>query len=195
MLEQDPGLLGYRNHLGQSAILLAKYHRQDRAVELLASKQPDLTLHEAAAIGAAERVRQLVSARGRLIDSHSKDGFTALGLAAYFGQVEVVEFLINQGANLDLTAGNSMMVAPLHQAVAAGHEAVVRLLVEAGADLDVRGQQGWTPLHAAARNGNTEMVRLLIGKGADRGARTAGGQSAFDIALTHGHAAAAMALE
>ena len=104
MLAADPTLLNFRNDMGQSAIVLAKYHRQAKAVEFLLSKNPDLTLHEAAAVGALERVQQLVRERSRLIDSHSKDGFTPLALASFFGNADVAEFLINQGANIDLAA-------------------------------------------------------------------------------------------
>ncbi len=194
MLAKDASLLSFRNEMGQSAILLAKYHRQAKAVEFLLSKSPDLTLHEAAAVGALEPVQQLVRERSRLIDSHSKDGFTPLALASFFGNLEVAEFLVNQGANIDLAANNSMQVAPIHAAVAGKHRAVARMLVENGANVNARQQQGWTPLHAAAQNGDEELVRLLLEKGADREARSEGGQTALDLAMVNGHGGVARLL-
>ena len=195
MLASNPDLLNFRNDMGQSAIVLAKYHRQAKAVEFLLAKNPDLTLHEAAAVGAFERVQQLVRERSRLIDSHSKDGFTPLALASFFGNADVAEFLINQGANIDLAANNPMQVAPIHAAVAGKHRAIARMLVENGANVNARQQQGWTPLHAAAQNGDEELVQLLLEKGADREARSEGGQTALDLAMVNGHGGVARLLE
>lgn len=195
LLATDATLLNQSNANGQSAVMLAKYHRQGQAVEYLLSESPELTLHEAAAVGAMEVVRHVIRERGRLIDTHAKDGFTALALAAFFGNTEIAEFLINQGANLNLAADNPMRVAPLHAAVAGRHRAIVKLLVEAGADVNLRQQQGWTPLHAAAQNGDAETVTLLLSHGADRKARADNGQSALDLALTGGHGSVAGLLE
>ncbi len=191
MLDADPGLAAARNHLGQSAILLAKYHRQQAVVDFLLSRQPELTLHEACAVGAGERVRHLLRERGRLIDTHSTDGFTPLALACFFGHTEIAAWLVDHGANIDLAATNQMKVAPIHAAVAARQFAIVEMLVSSGANVNARQQHGYTPLHAAAQNGDIQTVRLLIGKGADVGARSENGQTALDMAMQQGHGAVA----
>ena len=43
----------------------------------------------------------------------------------------------------------------------------MRLLIEAGADLDKANNDGWTPLWIASQNGHLEVVRLLVEAGAD----------------------------
>jgi ankyrin repeat protein len=48
-----------------------------------------------------------------------------------------------------------------------GHEAVVKLLVEKGADVDTKDNYGRTPLSQAAENANKAVVKLLLEKGAD----------------------------
>ncbi|MBL8295862.1 MAG: ankyrin repeat domain-containing protein, partial [Bryobacterales bacterium] len=144
LLAANAAVLNERNDLGQSAILLARYHRKAAAVEFLLSQNPDLNLHEAAAVGALDRVRTIVRERGRLIDSHSKDGFTPLALAAFFGHAAVAQYLIDQGANVSLAANNPMKVAPLHAAVSGRHFEIVRMLVDNDADVNARQQQGWT---------------------------------------------------
>jgi WD40 repeat protein len=63
---------------------------------------------------------------------------------------------------------------PLHIACAAGNEIVVRLLLERGADLNARTNDGWTPLHEAA-DGSAELLRALLARGADPNAASAAG--------------------
>jgi Ankyrin repeats (many copies) len=57
---------------------------------------------------------------------------------------------------------------PLDRAASRGHEAVVRLLAEKGADVNRRGADGWTALDLAASRGHEAVVRLLAEKGATK---------------------------
>jgi ankyrin repeat protein len=47
------------------------------------------------------------------------------------------------------------------------HEAVVKLLLEKGADMEYKSNSGWTPLWRAAEMGHEAVVKLLLEKGAD----------------------------
>ena len=60
-------------------------------------------------------------------------------------------------------------------AIAAGSDAVTGLMLDQGADVNVRDRTGSTPLHAAVRQGNLDMVRTLVARGADLDARTGRG--------------------
>ena len=60
----DATLLAARNHLGQSALMLAKYNRQPAVAEWILAKRPDLTLHEACAAGVSSTVREIIGAQG-----------------------------------------------------------------------------------------------------------------------------------
>ena len=120
---------------------------------------------------------------------------TPLALTCFFGQESLAAWLVDQGANVNLAANNPMKVAPVHAAAAGRHFGVLRLLVESGADVNARQQQGFTPLHAAAQNGDEPAVRLLLERGADRSARAANDQTPLDLALQNGHGAVAAILE
>lgn len=195
-LAADAGLLNSRNEMGQGAVLLAKYHRQQAAVDWLLERQPELTLHEECAVGRLEATKQLIAAHGsKAIDSHSQDGFTPLSLACFFGHQEVAAYLVDQGANVNLAATNPMRVAPIHAAAAARSFWIVQMLVKAGADVNQPQQQGWRPLHAAAQNGDADTVKLLLDAGADRTARADNNQTASDLAMLKGHAEVVALLE
>ena len=100
----------------------------------------------------------------------SPDGFTALHFAAFFGGITVARRLLDAGAPLDVVSRNDFGVAPLNSA-AAGQQDVAFLLVERGADVDVKQRHGWTPLMGAADHGNAALVDALVAAHADVGAR------------------------
>lgn len=56
--------------------------------------------------------------------------------------------------------------------IAAGHEEVVRLLVENGASINVQSQNGFTPLYMAAQENHDICVKYLLSKGANQGLAT-----------------------
>ena len=62
------------------------------------------------------------------------------------------------------------------------HLAVVRLLVEHGADVNTALCHGMTPLHAAALDGHTEVLSYLMSAGASLTARTSNGDLPIDAA-------------
>jgi len=195
LLAAHPETLDHRNHMGQSAVLLAQYHRKPEAVRFLLSRGPNLTLHEACAMGVQARAEALLHEVPRMIDAHSPDGFTPLALACFFGHGELAKWLIDRGANLNLAAKNQMQVAPIHAAAGGKNLEIVRALVEAGADVNARQHGGFTALHAAAQDGNEAMTAYLLEKGADRNARADNNQCALDLALLRGHAGVAALLE
>jgi len=91
---------------------------------------------------------------------------TGLHLAAYFGLEEVVNVVLSSRRNLDLT--DSYGRTPLSYAAENGHEAVVKLLLEKGADVESKDRKyGQTPLSWAAEKGHEAVVKLLLEKGAD----------------------------
>ena len=68
---------------------------------------------------------------------------------------------------LTVHSANSLGDTPLHVAVRRGDFGIVCDMLEAGAEIDKRGEEGFTPLHYAIMYDSVAMVRLLL----DRGAR------------------------
>ena len=165
----------------QSDLLEALYRGDRDTVEAKLAQLPDLTLFEAAALGASHRVRELLSVDPGTVAGWSTDGFTALHLAAFFGHEAVAEALLERGADVGAVARNPIRVQPLHSAAAGGHTAVARLLLEHGADPNARQEGGFVPLHAAAQAGNDELYELLLASGADQDAATDDGRTAADF--------------
>ena len=86
---------------------------------------------------------------------------------------------------------------PLHLAAAQGRAQVVRLLIEAGADVNARAPGGMTPLFHAAALGHTEALLALVAAGADLEAAADVGptaMTAIEIAAFSGHMGAVAAL-
>lgn len=61
---------------------------------------------------------------------------------------------------------------------------MARVLIEAGADLKIRDNNGSTPLHIAALLCRTEIVKALLDNGANKYLRNNSGSTAFDIAAS-----------
>jgi ankyrin repeat protein len=194
LLEADPGLAGARDERGMSAVLTAAYWQQPAIVGALLAYGPALTFFEAAAAGVADRLDAALRDEPALLDAYAPDGFTALGLASFFGHAEAAALLLARGADPNRASANDMRVAPLHSAAAGSHLAVVRMLLDRGADPNADQEGGFTALHSAAQNGRPDIVALLLAHGARPDAVTDDGKTPRDLAVEEGHAAAAALL-
>lgn len=198
LLAADPSLAAARNAGGMSALTAATYYGRVEITRDLLACSPALDIFEAAMTGHAARVRELLATNPSLAAQTSPDGFSALGLAAYFGRADAANALIAAGADVNTPARNPSRVQPLHSATAnpnpAAALALARLLLAAGADVQAAQQGGWTPLHQAADNNHAELVALLLQHGADPAARAENGQTPLDMAIAKNADAALAAL-
>lgn len=191
---QQPELVNARTAEGVSATLYSLYYREPAIATYLASAEAEISVFEAAALGQAEALRALLVANPTLVNAFSPDGFTPLGLAAFFGQLETTNALLDAGADSNLASRNAMRVAPLHSAVAAQQLAIVEALLKHDANVNAVQTDDFTPLLEAAQNGQVEMIELLLHYGAHLDARKTDGQTALAVALAHGEAEAAATL-
>nr|WP_297337017.1 ankyrin repeat domain-containing protein [Algoriphagus sp.] len=145
-----------------------------------------MILHESACLGELDGVKLSLSQNPTSINDFSADGFTALGLAAYFGHSQLVNWLLLQGANPSLPSANPLQVTPLHSACANSHFEITKLLIHHQADVNAKQQHGVTPLHSAAHNNDRDLVQFLIDKGADLQAKMDNGKTPKDLARESG---------
>ena len=171
---------------GVSPLMLSCYFKKPEITTILIELQDEITLFEAAASGKFDVVAHEIFKKPEKINDYSDDGFTALGLAAYFGKEEVARYLVLKGADVNLSSNNGYHVFPLHSAVAGNHLNISRMLIENGAFVNATQMSGITPLHSAAQNGNIEIIILLLEKGAKVDARMEGGKLPSDLAKEKG---------
>jgi ankyrin repeat protein len=198
LLEQDPASSEARDAAGVSLLMHSIYRGRRDLVELIASQKKGLDIFEAASLGRLDRVRQCLrdaSVNSGSIDSRSKDGFTALHFACFFGQPEAARLLLESGAAVDAVAANPMQVMPLHSAASVRNLEAARLLLEHGAPVNARQQGGWVPIHAAAQNGDRPMVELLLKHHADPKLANDDGKTPAMVAREKAHEEIAVLLE
>lgn len=182
LLAADPALASAHNQSGVSAIMQARYEGRHELVDLLRSKAGDLDVFEAATLGDLPRLRSLLEQDATLAKAFSRDGFTTLHLATFFGQPETAEELLRSGADVNAVATNPMKVAVINSAAASGRADLVKLVLRAGANPNARQMMGYTALHAAAARDSVEMVEALLAAGADPTLVNDEGQSPADKA-------------
>jgi hypothetical protein len=127
-----------------------------------------------------------------IINKASHSLKTPLHLAAQIGSKEIVQLLIDHGANIDASEGG--FTTPLHYAVSGGYTDIVQLLLERGTDIRAVGQGGRSPLHSAAQHGNTPILKLLLQHGAHINANDSNGLASMHLAACYGHQEAVTSL-
>jgi len=127
--------------------------------------------------------------RGMDVNTVDPQGTSLLMFAARFGNVELLEFLLNNRASV--LKQNKYGDTALMLAAIGGHLEAVRRLVAAGAPLD---HPGWSPLAYASFEGHTDVIQFLAEQGADVDAQADNGMTALMIAARNGHFAAAKVL-
>ena len=151
-----------------SPLLQALYEGRAEDAEQLVADGGDLDLFEASAVGDATRLRELLDA-GADPNEFAPDGFTPLTLACFFKRPEAARLLLERGADVHLRARNEhIQVLPIHSAAADGGSVeIVRMLLDAGADVNATQPGGFRAIDAARQDGNEELERLLRERGAD----------------------------
>ena len=153
-------------------------------------------MQQAIQSGDPAKLKSLLQADPKFASAPLANGVTPLMLATYYGRTELAEILLQHGAAQDIyvaaARGNVARVRelldahpdllnafapdghiPLGLAAFFGQRAVVQLLLDRGAKVNVssRNAQKVMPLHGAVSRGDIEVTKLLLDKGAEVNAR------------------------
>jgi len=132
-------------------------------------------------LGRIERVRELLKKDPTSVKAFSPEGFTALH--GNLNHTDVVELLIDKGADINAVSNNAFLATPLQSALAMGWTHAAKLLIARNANVNCRGEEGGTPLHEVAGNGQIELARLLLDNGANINAKDDNGKTPLTIAV------------
>ncbi|MFD2272542.1 ankyrin repeat domain-containing protein [Undibacterium arcticum] len=116
------------------------------------------------------------------LEARSRNGDTALMIAAFKGNLPAVEAMLAKDAEVNQPGWTA-----LHYAAASGNNRIVQLLLDKSAYIDAESPNKTTPIMMAARGGHIYTVKLLLDEGADATLRNVQGLSAIDIATMYEH--------
>lgn len=127
-----------------------------------------------------ERTVRLLIGLNASIDAFDDKGHNVLLVAAHRGQTEIVRWLLTKRtpsvARVNAASGEARNTA-LHESANAGQSKTTQLLLELGADVNVRNNLDNTPLHFAAAAGSERDTQLLLNAGADATALNRGDET------------------
>jgi uncharacterized protein len=185
MLADDPSLA---NGNVQSALfILVKGEgflapEENELLKAVVGAKPKLDLYDAAAVGTAEQVAAMLRADANAVRALNEDGWSALHVAAFAGNVATARALIDAGADIHLRAKTRFRNTPLQVALLTGQYGTAKLLLERGADPLDRQAKGFAPIHEAAFLGRADLVQLLLDHGAELDSRSDDGRTAVSEA-------------
>ena len=188
ILKNQPDVRNATNTDGISLLMFAIYNGKKNITDLLITLGVKPDVFSGSAYGALKEIVEILRYEPDLVNTFSKDGWTPLHLASFFGHIMLVEYLVMSRADIHAVSKNPLKNQPLNAATASNHTNIVKFLVKKGADVNFAQHEGITPLHAAAYNGNEELVQILLAHGADPNAKDEKGETPIDKATQKGHA-------
>ena len=149
----------------------------------------------AALAGRHFQIAKLLRHNGAHVNVRSTFGGTPLSSAAWYGDFEMVQVLLDYEADVNACGDDkwtAMHYVPRGFKISKPNKIpqlwfdVTRLLLEYGADINARNDNGSTPLHLAAEDGSLEVVRVLLEHGANVGVQDNEGRTPLHVAAGEG---------
>ncbi|ROL47301.1 26S proteasome non-ATPase regulatory subunit 10 [Anabarilius grahami] len=131
--------------------------------------------------GELEELKKCVLSDSSLVTKTDQDSRTALHWACSAGHVDIVQFLLNLGVEVNLqddiaqillengadpNATDKLQSTPLHRASAKGNFRLIQLLLKESASTNIQDSEGNTPLHLACDEERADAAKLLVEHGA-----------------------------
>jgi len=139
----------------QTPLNIALQRKHKNIAELLIQKGADVSLHTAARYGLLEKLKELIG-KGADVNTKNNEGQTPLDIASEQGHKEIVELLVEKGAE-----------SSIYTAASSGDIDKVKSLIKSGVSVNGDPRSSKTPLYWAVKNEHRDVAKLLIDKGAD----------------------------
>ncbi|WP_039458752.1 ankyrin repeat domain-containing protein [Candidatus Jidaibacter acanthamoebae] len=173
------------NKKGETALMIAEERKYyDIAIRL---KQAKINQELIFAVKSNDYNAVNALIKGADVNTKDKEGNSILVLAADKGYEDIVQTLIHNGANVNLTYDDWDVDSALILAAGNGHESIVQMLIKHGANVNEQGLHSETALMRAARNGYKNIVQILIKHGADVNEKDVDQCTALSEAAENGH--------
>jgi len=197
-----------------AVVVGGKFFDKTKLQNMLAQVEAQAAICQAVVDGDIERVKLLIS-KGPDLNAEDDKGQIPLNLAAREGHKEIVELLLEHGADVNvgsvfgkeynnwiaaefamyknhteiaqLLISKGSDISPLFFAIYMEDEIKARSLIEGGADVNSRTPGGITPLHQAVNKGLKDIVELLIAYDADVNAGHYWGWTPLHSAAIYGY--------
>jgi hypothetical protein len=143
------------------------------------------TVVERAKNGDLAAVKSILTQDPSKLNATDEDNYTPLHWACMRAHWDVVEYLIEKGADLNVIGGDGG--APLNWAAHHDNVKIIKLMIAKGSKLNVQNQWGMTELHTAIWRGCIHVVEYLLDHGSDPAIKTKEGWTAMHYAFRSGH--------
>ncbi|XP_018577146.1 ankyrin repeat and death domain-containing protein 1A-like [Anoplophora glabripennis] len=187
---KEPVDINCRNNYGRAPLHWASARGNLDIMEMLIAANCDIEardkygmrpLQMAAWHGHPLAVQMLINL-GACSHATTKAQYTLLMCAARNNRVEVVDFLLDTLEDVKIDAVDADGQTALFHAALFGNAAVVRRLIEVGAQLDRKNKESKTALHMACQRGHCEVAQLLLAHEADMESRDEEGNTPLHVA-------------
>ncbi|OQE18125.1 hypothetical protein PENFLA_c022G00387 [Penicillium flavigenum] len=175
-----------------NALQTASWKGHGRIVQILLDRGADINARcgrfgsalQAALSEEHEEVVQILKDRGANISAQGGKNINELEKLPCEDHMGVVQVLSDRGGNFntDEDLGSALRAASLE-----GHEKVVEMLLNRGADVNAQGGEFGNPLQAASCQGHDKVVQILLDRGADMNTQCGRFGNALHAAFSEGH--------
>ncbi|MDG7052918.1 MAG: ankyrin repeat domain-containing protein, partial [Wolbachia endosymbiont of Alcedoecus sp.] len=148
---------------GKTPLGLAVQEGYTDIVQIIEQVQSDLDKELLTAVqnGDLNKVKSLIS-RSANVNTRDKYSWTPLHWAAYKGHLEVAEFLVKKGADINAADKGPYGKKSIHVAAENNSKDIIEFFLSEGVSINDTDKQGYTPLHYAAWRGRLEVAKFLI---------------------------------
>ena len=149
----------------------------------LLSKPLGVELEQKQVEAGTAKIRELLGVDAKLGAEtlpNAQNNSTDVWSAARTGDLKAIKRYIEEGGDVN-ALDNGFQLSAMSWGALHGQTEIVQLLIENGAEVNIKSGDGATPLHSAAFFGRTDVAKLLLENGADIKARNNDGATSVDL--------------